>query len=71
MKRVWVLGLAVVVVFAAVSFLLLQLMPQPLKNADYLVAGSVATLVSLLVVFVMVAGAKGAGGLFLKRRRKK
>jgi hypothetical protein len=71
MKRPWVLVGAVLLVFVVVAAVLLQFMPRPLKDADYLVIGSVSTLVSLLTVFFMVAMAKGSAGVFLKRRKKK
>jgi Co/Zn/Cd efflux system component len=74
MKRVLVLGLAVVIIFAVVAALLLRFMPQPMKDSDYLVVGSVATLVSLLILFfLLVPSSKSGtklGGLFLKRRKK-
>ena len=71
MKRPWLAVVAMLVVFLVVAALLIRVMPHPLKDADYLVAGSVATLVSLLTLFLMVATAKGSGGMFLKRRKKK
>jgi hypothetical protein len=69
MKRGLLLGLVVAVAFGAVALVLLQFMPKPLKDSDYLVVGSVATLVSLLVLFFMIAASKP--GMFLKRRRKR
>jgi hypothetical protein len=69
MKRALLLALVVVLVFSGVAAVLLQFMPQPLKDSDYLVVGSVATLVSLLVLFFMMAASKP--GMFLKRRKKR
>jgi hypothetical protein len=69
MKRALLLGLVVILVFAAVAALMLQFMPQPLKDSDYLVVGSVSTLVSLVVLFFMMAASKP--GLFFKRRTKR
>jgi len=69
MKRALLLGVVVALVFSGVAFLLLQFMPQPLKDSDYLVIGSVGTLVSLVVLFFMTGAAKT--GLFFKRRRKR
>jgi len=69
MKRVLLLGLVVILVFAAVAALMLQFMPQPLKDSDYLVIGSVSTLVSLVVLFFMMTASKP--GLFFKRRTKR
>jgi len=71
MKRPWFLVGAVLLVFVALAAILLQFMPRPLKDADYLVVGSVSTLVSLLTAFLMVAMAKGSSGVFVKRRKKK
>jgi hypothetical protein len=68
MKRTWLVGLVTALVFAGVAALLLQLMPQPLKESDYVVIGSVATLGSLVVLFFMLAASKS--GLFFKRRNK-
>jgi len=68
MKRAMLLGFVMLLVFAGVSALLLQLMPQPLKESDYVVIGSVATLGSLLVLFFLLAASKQ--GLFFKRRNK-
>lgn len=54
-KGRWVIiaaGLAVL--FAAVAGILYRLMPRPLSATDYLVIGSAATLVTLLVLFVIL-----------------
>ena len=71
MGRVLALALAVVMVFAAVAVIMLKVMPPPLKDADYLIIGSVATLVSLLALFVVVVATSGqASNVFFKRRKK-
>ena len=71
MKRTIVLALAMVFLFAAIAGVMSQLMPGPLKEADYFVIGSVATLVSLALLFVLIAlTTKGGSGVFVKRRRK-
>jgi hypothetical protein len=69
MKRPLLLGLVAILVFAAVAALMLQFMAQPLKDSDYLVIGSVSTLVALVVLFFMMAASKP--GLFFKRRTKR
>jgi hypothetical protein len=69
MKRALWLTLVVVLVFSSVAAILLKFMPQPLKDSDYLVIGSVATLVALLALFFSMAASKP--GMFLKRRRKR
>jgi len=54
-----------------VAFLMLQFMPQPLDNMSYLVIGSVATLVSMLVLFVtLIMTRMKSTDTFFKRRRK-
>ena len=59
-------------VFAVAAVVMLQLMPAPLKDTDYLVIGSVATLVSLLVMFlVLIATRLKTPDPFFKKRRKK
>ena len=67
------LALGVLFVFAAVSGIMLRFMPEPLKDSDYLVIGSVATLVALLVLFFGLVGMgtsfKGRDTIF-KRRKK-
>jgi hypothetical protein len=71
MRRGLLLGLAAVCVFVAVAAILTKLMPGPLKDSDYLVIGSVATLVALLVLFVvLLSTSMKASDVFFKRRRK-
>lgn len=72
MGRAWVLVLAGICVFAIVAVVLLRVMPAPLRDADYLVIGSVATLISLLTVFLVIitTSAGKAKNPFFKRRRK-
>ena len=71
MRRI-LLVLGGVCVFGVAAAVMIRLMPAPLKDSDYLVIGSVATLVSLLVVFLVLiaTGLKGPG-LFFKKRKKK
>ena len=71
MGRTIALALALVLSFAAVVGIMLKVMNPPLKDSDYLVIGSVATLVSLLTLFVLVAVTSGRGAsIFFKRRKK-
>jgi hypothetical protein len=61
-----------VCVFGVAAVAMLRLMPAPLKDSDYLVIGSVATLVSLLVMFlVLIATRLKSPDLFFKKRKKK
>ena len=70
MQRPWILGIAGVCVFFIVTLIMLQLMPPPLKPLEYLVIGSVATLMTLLVLFgVTAATAPGRNVLYKKRRK--
>jgi hypothetical protein len=71
MIRVLLLALAGLVIFASAAVLMLRLMPGPLKDSDYLVIGSVATLVSILVVFLLlVSTTMKSKDVFFKRRKK-
>lgn len=59
-------------VFGVAAVVMLKLMPAPLKDSDYLVIGSVATLVSLLVMFlVLISTRLKSPDLFFKKRKKK
>ena len=61
-----------VVVFALAAAVMVVVMPAPLKDTDYLVIGSIATLVSLLVMFVaLIATRSGTPNPFFKKRKKK
>lgn len=69
--RTSALALGVIFVFVAVAAIMFHFMPTPLRDSDYLVIGSVATLVSLLVVFFGLVGTSPkSGDTFFKRRKK-
>jgi len=71
MQKIWVLALGVIFVFVTVAAIMTRLMPAPLKDADYLVIGTVATLISLLVLFFGLIGPRlKTGEVFFKRRKK-
>lgn len=71
MKRGLMLGGLGVCVFVVVAALMLQFMPAPLKESDYMVIGSVATLLALGAVFlVLVSTTLKATDIFFKKRRK-
>ncbi|HVZ36916.1 MAG TPA: hypothetical protein VG963_31035, partial [Polyangiaceae bacterium] len=61
-------------IFVVVTTVLLKLMPGPRKDSDYLVIGSVATLISLAAVFVLVTMTTTKQGkfsdIFFKKRSK-
>ena len=54
MNRTAGLAIALVLLFIATVAVLSMLMPGPHKPTDYLVFGAVATLLCLLLVFVVV-----------------
>jgi len=61
-----------VCVFGVAAAVMLPIMPAPLKDSDYLVIGSVATLMALLVMFlILIATRMKTPDLFFKKRRKK
>ena len=68
--RTLILVLGAMFAFVAVAGVMTQLMPGPLKDSDFLVIGSVATLVGVLVLFFGLAGNMKLGGIFFKKRRK-
>ena len=71
MRRGLLLGLAAVCVFAMVAFIMTAVMPKPLRESDYLVIGSVATLISLLALFLLlVSTSMKSSDVFFKRRHK-
>jgi hypothetical protein len=71
MPKTLVLVLGVLCVFGVVAAIMLKVMPAPLKDSDYLVIGSVATLVSLLTLFFgLVSTSMKSSDTFFKRRKK-
>lgn len=70
MPRALTLTLAAGCIFAVVAVVMVQVMPQPLKDSDYMVIGSVATLVALLVLFLALIATSRPGDVFFKKRKK-
>ena len=59
-------------VFGVSALVMTKVMPAPLKDSDYLVIGSVATLISLLVMFlILISTRMKSSDLFFKKRKKK
>jgi len=59
-------------VFGVSAGVMVQFMPAPLKDTDYLVIGSVATLAALLVLFLtLMATRLKSPDMFFKKRKKK
>ena len=54
MNRTIALTLGMVMIFAVTVTVLLAVMPGPHKSTDYLVIGCVATLLCLLLLFVVL-----------------
>lgn len=72
MSRTVALTLGVMIVFAATSAIIIHFTPEPLRHSDYVVIGSVATLVSILVLFFGLLGTSLKGrDTFFKRRKKR
>ena len=70
MPRIAMLALAGVCVFVVVAALMLKLMPGPLRDSDYMIIGSVATLVALLVLFLVMVSTSKSSNVFFKKRKK-
>ena len=71
MRRPLMLAAAGVCVFVIVAATMLKFLPQPHKESDYLVIGSVATLVALVVMFiVLISTSMRAKDVFFRRRKK-
>lgn len=71
MMRGLMLGALGICVFVIVSAVMLQFMPGPLKDSDYMVIGSVATLLALGAAFlVLVSTTMKSTDVFFKKRRK-
>jgi hypothetical protein len=71
MRRTLLLGLGAACVFGVVAAIMIRLMPAPLADSDYLVIGSVATLVSLLILFLGLVATSKSADVFFKKRKKR
>jgi len=60
-----------IAVFSLTIAILLRLMPHPRKELDYLIIGVAATMVTMIVVFVILIRTiyKGEDIFFIKRRK--
>jgi len=71
MGRKLTLVLAAMCVFVVAAAVMLKLMPTPLKDSDYLLIGSVSTLLALFALFLaLVSTTLKSSNMFFKRRRK-
>jgi hypothetical protein len=66
-----VLGLALGAIFTGVTLAMLLALPSPHAHGDYLIAGGVATMVTMLGMFsVLLSGQSKVSDTFFKRRQK-
>lgn len=70
MPRSVALTLAAICVFTIVAAIMTALMPAPIHESDFLVIGSVATLVALLVLFLVMISTTKSTNVFFKKRKK-
>jgi len=70
MTRHVMLAGAALCIFVVVALIMLAVMPAPLKESDYLIVGSVATIVALLVLFLVTVSTSKSRDVFFKRRKK-
>ena len=69
--RYILLAFAIAIVFVTVAAILVNVIPGPHRSTDYLVIGTVATFVSLAVLFVvLIKTTIKAPDLFYKKRDK-
>jgi hypothetical protein len=67
-RRILALAVAIGLLFAASVAVLLRILPGPHVASDFLIAGTLATFVSLVVLFAVLIGL--APGTFYRRRPK-
>ena len=69
--RLAALVLGMVIVFGVVVAILLQIIPAPRKETDYLVIGTLATFASLATLFAVLSTTvfKDSATLFFKRKK--
>ncbi len=71
-QRLIALILFDLVVFGLAAFVLLQVMPKPLRPFDYMLVGVVATMISLLGMwFLLWREMPNRGGFLFEKRPKK
>lgn len=69
MRRTYFLALTAVAAFVVAAGIMLYFAPDPIEDSDYLVAGSIATLIALFVLFLGWALPR-AQDVFFKKRTK-
>jgi hypothetical protein len=68
-RKLMTIAAAALATFAFVAGLLLQLLPGPRKDSDYLVAGAVATAAALAVCFAAILTDPKTREIFFKDKR--
>lgn len=69
--RIAALVVGMVLVFGTVVMILLKIIPEPRKETDYLVIGTLATFASLAMLFIVLITTvfKDSSALVLKRKK--
>jgi hypothetical protein len=71
MRQTILVVLAAIAIFASIAWTIVSFMPAPMSESDYLIAGSIAMLVALLVLFLGLASGRGnRHEMFFKKRLK-
>ncbi len=72
MARKIALGFGIAIVFGLVVVVMVSVLPGPLRQTEYMMIGAVASLISMLVLFlVLTATTMKTPDLFYKKRNKK
>ena len=70
MSRKLSMAAGILLVFTVTVLILLRVLPGPYKPADYLVIGTLATFVCILLAFIIFVSTSEKGtGTFFKRKR--
>ena len=70
MHRKLTMAAGILLVFAVTVLILLRVLPGPYRPADYLVIGTLATFVCILLAFIIGASTSEKGtDTFFKRKR--
>ncbi|MEP7351717.1 MAG: hypothetical protein ABI824_00655 [Acidobacteriota bacterium] len=71
MRNKLLTALAVLLTFAGAAWVMMKILPAPLEPFDFMLIGTVATLLAMLVLFLIaVWPSLKSGDVFVKRRRK-
>ena len=69
--RILMVTIGIAIVFFAVAAIMLKVLPAPHSSTDYLVIGASATMVSMVVLFVvLITGFVKNPDVFYKKRAK-